>query len=121
MKTYQEQIGDGKLPNKYWVFQYDQKYKRTTDTDGIVSLDIIKEDTETTDSLLGELETFREALQCVDNKSYLPNVVIEDRLSGHVFEQRCIVCQECGKEEYETQNDTRYSQKVIEEAGLKFE
>lgn len=121
MKTYQEQIGDGKLPNKYWVFQYNQKYKRTTDTDGVVSLGIIKEDTENTDSLLGEFETFREALQCVDNKSYLPNVVIEDRLSGQVFEQMCIVCQECGNENWESNTDISFSQKVIEEAGLKFE
>jgi hypothetical protein len=33
----------------------------------------------------------------------------------------CIVCQECSKEEYENFTDIRFSQKKIEEAGLKFE
>ena len=121
MKAYQKQIGDGKLPNKYWVFQYDQKYKHVKDDRGFVSIEIIREDADSKDSLLGEFRTYREALECVNTEAYLPNVVIEDRLSGQVFEQMCIVCQECGKEEYQTFTDIRFSQKKIEEAGLKFE
>jgi hypothetical protein len=116
MKSYQKQIGDGKLPNKYWVFEYNQKYQIK---DGV--LEIIKEDTETRNSLIGEYKTYKEALNAVDNKACLPNVVIEDRLSGQVFEQLCIVCPCCGKEEYETNNDIKYTKERIEKEGLKFE
>ena len=112
-------IGDGKFPNKYWVFQYDQKFKRVKNGE-YIELEIIKEDNETKVSLLGEFKTYKEALYCVDNKAYLPNVVIEDRLSGQVFEQICIKCQECGKQEYETYQDIKFSQKKIEEKGFDF-
>ena len=117
--NYKTHIGDGKLPNKYWVFQYDQKYKRVKE-DGFVTLELIQEDNETKDSLLGEFNTYQEALQCVDNKAYLPNVVIEDRLSGQVFELMCIVCQDCGKEDWETNEDIKFSKKMIEEKGKVF-
>ena len=113
--NYKKQIGDGKTPNKYWVFQYDQKFENK---EGEIQL--IKEDTETKDSLLGEFKTFEEALRCVDDKAYLPNVVIEDRLSGQVFEQMCIVCPCCGKEEWESHKDIKYTQKRLDELGIAF-
>jgi hypothetical protein len=113
MKTYQKQIGDGKLPNKYWVFQYEQKYKRVKLEDNSISIELIAEDNSKQEHLLGEFKTFQEALSCVDNKAYLPNVKIEDRLSGQVFEQLCIECQECGKEEYETHNDIKYTKERL--------
>jgi hypothetical protein len=119
MKSYKNLIGDGKLPNKYWVFQYDQKYKRVKLEDGSISIDIIKEDTETKDSLIGEFKTYEEALKAVD-KAYLPNVVIEDRLSGQVFESMCIQCQECGKEEYESNSDIGYTKKEMAKRGVEF-
>ena len=100
MKNYKNLIGDGKLPNKYWVFQYNQQYKSIDGT-----LELIKEDTETKESLLGEFKSYKEALNCVDDKAYLPNVVIEDRISGQVFEQLQVVCQCCGKIDYETYSD----------------
>ena len=62
-----------------------------------------------------KFKTYKEALICVDTKAYLPNVVIEDRLTGQVFEQMCIVCQECGKETWETFVDIKFSKKKIEE------
>ena len=121
MKNYQRQIGDGKLPNKYWVFQYDQKYKRVKQEDGSISIELIAEDMSKQEHLIGEYKTYNEALQAVDNKAYLPNVVIEDRLSGQVFEQLCIQCQECGKEEYETNDDIGFTKKTMAERGVKFE
>jgi len=121
MKTYQRQIGDGKFPNKYWVFQYDQKYKRVKQEDGSIMIELIAESPEASDSLIGEFRTYREALECVDNKAYLPNVVIEDRLSGQVFESIVIVCQECGKEEYESHEDIKFTKEKIEAAGKVFE
>lgn len=121
MKNYQKQIGDGKFPNKYWVFQYDQKYKRGKDKNGVNTIEGIAEDTSKNNHLIGEYKTYKEALQAVDNKASLPNVIIEDRLSGQVFEQLCIVCSECGKEEYETYNDIKFTKERIEEKGLLFE
>lgn len=117
-KSYKELIGDGKLPNKYWVFQYDQKYKRVNNEDNSISLEIIKEDMETKNSLIGEYKTYQEALKAVDDKAYLPNVVIEDRISGQVFEQICIACSECGKEEWEPRHDISFTKKTL---GDKFE
>jgi len=116
MSNYKSQIGDGKFPNKYWVFQYDMKFKRDKEN----SIVPIEENVETKNSLLGEFKTFKEALSCVDNKAYLPNVVIEDRLTGVIFEQMCIVCQECGKEEWETIRDEEFSKKQIESKGQEF-
>lgn len=113
--NYTKQIGDGKLPNKYWVFQYDQKYQNKNGC-----LEIIKEDMATKDALLGEFKTFEDALKCVDNKAYLPNVVIEDRLSGQIFEQMCIVCPCCKKEEWVSHKDISFTQKRMAELGQVF-
>ena len=113
MSNYKNQIGDGKLPNKYWVFQYDQKFQRSGE-DGCIN-PIENGGLETKDSLLGEFKTFKQALACVDDKAYLPNVVIEDRLSGVVFEQMVIVCPCCGKEDYETINDIRFTKETLGE------
>jgi len=120
MSDYRKQIGDGKTPNKYWVFQYDQKYKRVKEPGIGITIELIKEDIVTKDSLIGEYKTFQEALNAVDNKAYLPNVVIEDRLSGQIFEQLCIVCQECGKEEYETHQDTKFTKETLKKKGIEF-
>ena len=115
MKNYQNQIGDGKLPNKYWVFQYDQKFQRVKEDD-FTSIEPIKNEViETKDSLLGEFKTYQEALNCVDNKAYLSNVVIEDRISGVIFEQMCIVCPCCGKEDWDTINDVKFTKDKLGE------
>jgi len=120
MKKYQKQIGDGKLPNKYFVFQYDQKFKRVRHEDDFIEVVLIKEDTETKDRFVGEFKTYKEALTAVDNKAYLPNVVIEDRLTGVIFEQQVIVCQECGREDCETMEDISFTKKTLEEKGIDF-
>ncbi|MFA6006046.1 MAG: hypothetical protein WC775_06230 [Patescibacteria group bacterium] len=118
-------IGDGKYPNFYWVFQYDEKMRRVkhTDDDGKTwtEFEVIENNETRTDSFLGQFETYREALACVDSKAYLPHVVIEDRLSGQVFESYCISCTECGHEEYGSNNDIGYTQKKMERDGKVFE
>lgn len=120
MRNYKNLIGDGKMPNKYFVFQYDQKFKRVKKEDGSIELVLIKEDTDNKNSYLGTFKTYKEALNCVDNMAYLPNVLIEDRLSGQIFEQMCVVCQECNKEEYFTDQMIKYTKEKIEEAGFVF-
>lgn len=119
MKNYKKQIGDGKFPNKYWVFQYDVKFKRVKNEE-FTEIVPINEVFETSNSLIGECKTFQEALKLVDNKAYLPYVVIEDRLTGQVFEQQCIVCQECNKEEYNNFKDIGFTKQKMEEKGYYF-
>jgi len=122
MKKYKEhqlKIGDGKLPNNYWLFHYDEKFKITKENgfNEVVPLD----DKEHDGGLIGKYKTYKLARQAADWKAYYPHVFIEDRLSGQVFETICIVCQECGKEEWESREDIKYTQKAMEEKGVKFE
>jgi hypothetical protein len=109
---YKKHIGDGKMPNRYWVFHYDQKYK-IIDNGEFKERVLIEESKESENSLVGEYKTYQEALSAVDNKAYLPNVVIEDRLSGQVFESYCLVCGCCGKEDWETDNDIGFTKKIM--------
>ena len=115
MRTYQQQIGDGKLPNKYFVFHYDQKFKNVNGT-----IEPVGECEETKNSFLGEFKTYSEAVECFDNKAYLPHVVMEDRLTGVILETMCIECPCCGKEDWETINDTKFTQETMEKKGFKF-
>jgi uncharacterized protein (DUF1330 family) len=114
--NYKKHIGDGKLPNRYWVFHYDEKFTMNEDSELESTADI----TETKNSLVGEFKTYKEALQCVDTKTYLPHVVIEDRITGVVFESQVIVCSKCGHEEYDTIEDIRYTKESMEKKGIEF-
>jgi len=115
MRTYQQQIGDGKLPNKYFVFHYDQKFKNVDGT-----IEPIGECEETKNSFLGEFKTYSEAVECFDNKAYYPHVVIEDRISGQILETMCIVCECCHKEDWETYRDTKFTEEYLNKKGFKF-
>lgn len=117
--NYKNHIGDGKIPNRYWVFHYDEKFRKVKHED-FTELEVIKESSENGNSLIGEFKTFAEALTCVDNKAYYPHVIIEDRLSGLVFESLAIVCECCGKEDYESSRDTGFTEKKLQEAGIEF-
>lgn len=113
-------IGDGKLPNRYFVFHYDQLHKREKQEDGSMLLDMLKEADETEDSFLGEFKTFEEAMQCITENAYLPHSVIEDRLSGQIWESITIVCPHCGKRDYETYKDTAFTESKMRELGKEF-
>jgi hypothetical protein len=114
---YKKHIGDGKLPNHYWVFHYDEKFCRNEDGE----LESNNDTELQKDSLLGEFKTYKEALQCVDTKAYYPHITIEDRISGQVFESIVIVCPCCGKEDYETFSDINYTRDAIQKKGFSFE
>ena len=102
------------MPNKYWVFHYDQKFKLVNKIITPINKDIPQGE------LLGVFETYEEAVKCINEKAFYPNVIIEDRLSGQIYEQYCLVCQECGKEEYFTNEDVEFTKKEIEKAGYTF-
>ena len=85
------------------------------DVDGILSVKAREKETgveQGKDNLIGEFKTYQEALKATDG-AYLPHVIIEDRLSGEVFEQLFIVCSECGKEEYETHESINFTKKTL--------
>jgi hypothetical protein len=109
-------IGDGKLPNYYWVFHYDEKLTRK---DG----ELIYEDEakETKGGLIGKFKTYKEAIKCVNERAYLTHVIIEDRLSGQVFEAVVVICSCCGKEDSEVYEDIKYTKETMEKMGVKFE
>jgi hypothetical protein len=114
---YQNMIGDGKHPNYYWVFHYDEKLKKVN---GEIDYDNLLADDNPAGGLLGRFKTYREAIQCVNEKAYYPHVFIEDRLTGQVFEQICIVCTCCDKEEYRTYEDIKFTKDTIEKTGKEF-
>jgi hypothetical protein len=106
MNDYKNLIGDGKTPNIYYVFQFDEIAAR--DKDGIKF-----PDKEAEGGLIGEFKTYKKALECVDNKAYLPHVFIEDRLSGMIFEQYQVDCKCCGHSEYETNDDSKFTRETL--------
>lgn len=108
-------IGDGKFPNHYWVFHCDEKFTRNEDDELIVNT--IEE---TKSILLGEFKNYQDAIKCVNEDAYLPHIVIEDRITGMIFEMMVIVCPCCGKEEYETREDIEYTKYFTEQRGLTF-
>jgi len=120
-KSYQKTIGDGKLPNFYWVFHYDEKMKRIKNEDGSISIEPIEAGENATGGCLGRFKTYREARTCVDRDAFYSHIFIEDRLSGQVFESYCVVCECCGHVEWESFEDTTYTKEELEAKGLKFE
>lgn len=114
MKDYKNLIGDGKTPNIYFVFHYDEIATRVTDSDG--NIDLEYPDTEVDGGLIGQFKTYQEALQCVDDKAYLPHVIIEDRLTGVVFEQCQVRCNCCGHIEYETIDNIGFTRDQLGES-----
>jgi hypothetical protein len=113
MKKYQRMIGDGKLPNKYWVFHYDEKFMQKDD-------ELVSTNNKPDGGLIGEYSTYKEAVEAVNNKAYLPHVFIEDRLTGQVFETICTVCPCCNKEDWETIRDIQSTKNIMEKQGIKF-
>ena len=115
--NYKKHIGDGKLPNRYWVYHFDEKLTRNAENE----IEEILTDKEIDGGLLGEFKTYREAMECRNNKAFYPHVTIEDRITGMVYEDMVIICPCCEKEDYESYEDIKYTKKYIEDAGKIFE
>ena len=111
-------IGDGKHPNHYWVFHYNEKFYYD---EGDLTVTTDSDSEEKKDSLLGDYKTYREAMNCRNTMAFYPHVVIEDRLSGMIYEDTVIVCRCCGHERYESNEDISFTKKKMEEAGYIFE
>ncbi len=111
-------IGDGKLPNEYFVYQYDTEHTQTIDEDGYCRINPITENAK--GEIIGRYRTYKEALAAIDREAYLPHVFIEDRLSGLIFERMCVVCPCCGKRDCLDFEDYGFTKEKIEKSGSKF-
>ncbi len=121
-------IGDGKLPNKYWVSVSNDYYyfnKETGGYDWISELKIFPEQGKT----IKQFTTFANALKFVDEELPLNcdydnvrvnTITIEDRLSGEVF-CRCYEFFPASAEISETsREDIGFTKKKMAELGAQF-
>ena len=136
-------VGDGKLPNLYWVFADDGYYYLVPEDEGWYLKPCEEIDGEGCYGKgvsLGVFKTFREALRVAEN-DYHNRVFIEDRISGEIYEaykyykakKGRIYDPETGRvkgeawvldkdeEEYETYAMTRFTKEKLEECGYEFE
>ena len=119
-KEAREKIGDGKMPNLYFVFHADEKFELIKDKEGVVLQEMIAPEEKHSGGCLGVFDTYKEALQAAD-KAYYPHVTIEDRITGELLDTSCIVCSECGNETYETREDISLTKKHLEANGIVFQ
>lgn len=112
-KDYKNLIGDGKLPNHYWVFEYDERMLRSCDLQS--DPEWINGDSGLSGGLVGHFKTYGDAMGCAYTECCLDHIVIEDRLTGVIFEQYVEVCP-CGKNvEYITIDDSHLTKKDLGE------
>ncbi len=107
MKKYQNRIGDGKLPNIYYVFHYDEK--AILQKDNTIKFPDKKVD----GGYLGQFKSYKKALACVDKKAFYPHIIIEDRLSGVIFETLCKICECCDEEKYITHENIEFTKEKL--------
>ena len=104
-----KQIGDGKLPNKYWVSQSEDYYLRTgNQLDWASKEGKFKAESKT----LAVFNSYVEALKYADT-IYDNSIFIEDRLSGELLHNVKIVCPCCGKEDWETFEDLTFTEEKL--------
>ena len=145
LKNYppREYIGDGKLPNLYWVFADDGYYYSVPTEYGWLLKPCEEIDGEGCygkGANLGVFRTFREALKVAED-DYHDRAVIEDRITGVVYERYKYYnarkgriydpkTEETGKEawfldkedaEYDYNLDTQFTKEKLEECGYEFE
>ena len=114
--NHKNHIADGKLPNRYWVFHYDEQFIiKDSETGGEFILNSEE------GGIIGEFKTFKDALRCVNTLAIYPHRFIEDRITGKVFESIVKVCLCCGKTESKDFYYTAYTEEFMEKKGLKFE
>lgn len=122
------QIGDGKLPNYYWVSISSDYYYQNTCDDGTHVWDWASDRGEKcTGKTIKRFKTFQEALNFAEqlelneefNTILVRCISIEDRLSGQVWERALYEHKEVRLDE-ETMSDTRFTEEKMKEQGYNF-
>jgi hypothetical protein len=123
-KISTQQIGDGKIPNKYWVsidedyLYYDREssaWESAGERDG-------NDGAGKTVAVFSSYEKARELFDSILMGELYDGIIvngkcIEDRLSGEIAEERG---REMSRIEYEEYEDLRFTQKSLAEKGVKF-
>ncbi len=128
-KVSTRQIGDGKLPNKYWVSVSNDYYYFNTENgafDWIGDLKLFKSEGKT----IAKFNTYQEASEYIDEQLYLGmeydgmtvnNISIEDRLSGEVYQQtREFYPVKAYVQDYQIREDLGFTKKKMAELGAQF-
>lgn len=128
---YKNIIGDGKLPNKYFLFvSNDYSYIHDKGEDGIVVDwigDLIK-GFESKGDFIGMFDSYKEAKEKAEEfylgmhyGGYTINrITIEDRLSGELFECTKVFSPMDGDMSEDLREDTSFTEETMEEKGLIF-
>lgn len=122
-----KQIGDGKLPNKYWVSVSNDYY---VCKDGVCDWASEYELIDTRAKTIAKFDTYRAAMRFIERNLYpgatregirVNNIDIEDRLSGNIYQQTYyfypieLEIHERGHE------DIKFTVDKLAEHGVKFE
>ena len=129
MKISTKQIGDGKLPNKYWVSISEDYYYYQPDKDGayltwLGDLDLFEPKGKT----IQVFDTYQEAREFVEDiifdyahdDIHVNSIFIEDRLSGQVFEKVKAFSPEHGQINTFHEDDVEFTRKEMEKRGESF-
>jgi len=130
--TAREMVGDGKLPNLYWVSMSSQFYtnkgnaRNSFDWSGEVY-----ENFPDRFKMFGPFETFHEAkdklhdlrlehcrIEPEEPWPYYYTVEIEDRFTGTLYSEGWL--EHYPNSSWEVQDDTKYTRKAMEELGAEF-
>jgi polygalacturonase len=121
-------VGDGKLPNKYWVSAHNE-YQVLKEEDGVSvshAISEIDKEFKTKGGTLAVFETFEEAVQYAEEipvgiDEEMRTVTIEDRLSGEVFSIETTEY-EVHRKEYavEARRHTKFTEEKMREKGHSF-
>jgi hypothetical protein len=125
-------IGDGKLPNRYWVTLQDVEYVGKPDEDGVMCFDG-DENTGKNGKTVAVFDTYEEAKKflnrfniddfvTVDGKSFQVTCkTIEDRLSGELLEEAVYnSARTVTNREVETREDVKFTREKMEKQGATF-
>jgi hypothetical protein len=131
MKNYKEIIGDGKLPNKYFVsISNDYMYLHDVNMLDWIG-DLIPSFKSKSKTFETPFMTYERAKQFADSFAlgekaggtdfHVNRVNIEDRLSGELYERTILFNPETGTSEDWQYKDVKYTANKMDEQGKKFE
>jgi len=129
--NYKQQIGDGNLPNKYWVrVSNDYSYKTGNEINWIG--DLIPTFKSKGFTIAKPFKTYQGAKAYCDSlvlgakishngKMYIVGRInIEDRLTGELYEYTTLFNPETGQSEDLEYEDYNFTQRAMENRGVKF-
>lgn len=122
-------IGDGKIPNRYFVSISNDYYyfnSKVGGFDWISDLKLFK----VKSKIIKNFATYKQAINFIDNDLYLgmeyggikvQSIFIEDRLSGELYHQyNSFDAENCHIEQYQIHEDTRFTKEELEKRSIKF-